>query len=271
MLKSVLISMVAFVFLIHAYTRSTNVIPGEADYPILNTRPVDFVTVTFQIPASVHVHFTLFYAGAFGRESHAKPSTCHYAVRTGSETEYTIALHEYWKAEPLNLTLQSRLPDESGLSKDIGMYSALIPVDRYEAGRCNWQFEKLVYSLEDDPTTQMPVFYLANDAHGGSNLFRFLCAKREATRESRHQELCGGPRTDYTAWLYRRPQERNAFFNNPQANVQNAAVARGSTVAVEFHDIDNVVQSPPDEISAPNHISPFSIGATRRAPFGRQE
>ena len=95
MLKSVLISMIAFVFLIHAYTRTTNVIPGEADYPILKTSPADFVTVTFQIPSSVHVHFTLFYAAASGRESHPKPLACHYAVRTGSETEYTISLREY--------------------------------------------------------------------------------------------------------------------------------------------------------------------------------
>jgi len=245
MFKSVLISMIAFVFLIHAYTRTTNVIPGEADYPLLNGSPVDFVTVAFQIPKSVHVHFTLFYAGSFGRESNPKLSACHYAVRSGSETEYIIALHEYWKADPISLTLQSRLPDEPGHSKDIGMYSALIPVDRYEAGRCHWQFEKLVYSLDDDPTTQMPVFYLTSDAHGGSNLFRFLCARSEATRESRERELCGGPRTDYATWLYRRPQERSAFFNNPQAYVRDGVVASGSTVAVEFHDIDNVVEAPP--------------------------
>jgi len=248
MLKSVLVSMIAFVLLVHAYTRTTNVIPDEADYPILNAGPVDFVTVTFQIPTSVHVHFTLFYAGAFGRESHPKPSACHYAVRTGSETEYTVSLHEYWKADRLNPTLEIRLPDEPGHSKDIRLYSASIPVDRYELGRCHWKFDELAYSLEDDPTTQMPVFYFTNDAHGGSTLFRFLCAKREATRESQQQELCGGPRTDYATWLYSGPEERSAFFNNPQAYVRNGAVASESTVAVEFHDIDNVVQSPPDPV-----------------------
>jgi hypothetical protein len=248
MLKSVLVSMIVFVLLVHAYTRTTNVIPGEADYPNLNANPMDFLVVMFQIPTSVHVHFTLFYAGASARESHPKPSACHFVVQTGSETEYTITLHEYWKADPLNLTLQSSLPDQPGLSKDIKIYSASIPVDRYEGGRCHWQFDELAYSLDADPTTQMPVFFFTSDAHGGSSLFRFLCAKHEATRESRQQELCGGPRLDYATWLYRRPEERNAFFNDPQANVRNGYVAIGSAVTVEFHDIDNVVQSPPDVI-----------------------
>jgi hypothetical protein len=245
MLRIVLMSIVAFVFFIHAYTRTTNVIQGEADYPILKTSPTDFVTVTFQIPSSVHVNFTLYYAAAYGRESHSKPLACHYAVRTGSETEYTIALREYWKVEPLIPTLQSRLPDEPGHSKDTRVYSALIPVDRYESGRCHWQFDKLVYSIDEDPTTQLPVFYLANDAYGSSNVLNFLCAKREATRELPQLKLCAGPRLDYTTWLYLRPQERNSFWNDPQAYVRNEAVARGSTVKVEFHDIDNVVPSPP--------------------------
>jgi hypothetical protein len=246
MLKRVLVSMIAFVLLVHAYTRTTNVIPGDADYPTLSASPVNFVTVTFRIPTSVHVQFTLVYAGASGRESHPKPSACHYAVRTGSETEYTIALHEYWKADFLNLTLQSRLPDEPGNSKDIKMYSASIPVDRYEAGRCHWQFDRLVYALEDDPSKEIPVFHYTNDVYGGThNLFRFLCAKRDATRETRQQQICGGPRVEYVTWRYQRLADRNAFLNDPQAYVGSEAVVGGETVAIEFHDIDNVVPFPP--------------------------
>jgi hypothetical protein len=245
MLKSVFISMIAFVLLVHTYTGTTNVVPGEADYPILSASPVNFVTVTFQIPTSVHVHFILVYAGVSGRGAYPKPSACHYAVRTGSETEYSVALHEYWKADPLNLTLRNRLSNEPGHSKDLRMYSASIPVDRYEAGRCHWQFDRLVYALEDDPSKEMPVFHYTNDVYGGTrNLFRFLCAKSDATREIPQREICGGPRVDFTGWRYQSLENRNAFLNDPQAYVESEAVVGGETVAIEFHDIDNVVPFP---------------------------
>jgi hypothetical protein len=251
MLKSLLLSMVGFVLFIHAYTRTTNVIPGEADYPTLSKEAADFITVTFHIPASVHPRFTLFYAGAFGRKTYPKPSLCHYAVRTGSATEYTVVLNEYWKSDPLTLTFQSQLPDELGHSKDIKSYSASIPVDRYEAGRCHWQFDQLAYSLEDDPTRLVPVFYYANDDQSESvGPFRFLCTRQDATRETRQREVCGGPRIEYATWLYQRPEKRFEFLNDPQAYVQKRRVASGSGVSVEFHDIDNVVvESPPIPIS----------------------
>jgi hypothetical protein len=246
MLKVVLLSMIAFALLVHSYKRTANVIPGEADYPIRNSHPINFITATFQIPISVHVKFTQYYVGTLGREAYPKLSDCHYAVRTGGEQEYSISLKGYWKSDSLNLTLQGNLADEAGHSKGMKTYSASIPVDRYEAGRCHWQFDRLVYTLEDDPSKEIPVFHYTNDVYGGThNLFRFLCAKRDATRETRQQEICGGPRVEYATWRYQRLEDRNAFLYDPQAYVGSEAVVGGETVAIEFHDIDNVVPFPP--------------------------
>lgn len=165
----------------HDYTswtqRTTNIKSGESDYPILNPDPKIHFIFAALIPKELSPNFFAVYTTTKGRSSqrqrtregydyrlpandqhfmeHPTPLDCHYAVRTGNSTEYSITLHEYFVKIPLQLKLQGPAPDKEGSSPHRQRFSVLVAADRFSPGHCQWHLERVVLNSLDGDVTLM--------------------------------------------------------------------------------------------------------------------
>lgn len=182
--------------------RETNVSPGERDYPEANPHPTHNIQVTFFIPATLHPRFYATYVSTVGRDVSPKPRFCHYAVRTGTSTEYSVSQHEFAVTTPLELEYQNDQVESLGYShsREMKRYLANVAVDRFQAGRCGWNLESVFFVPENNSIEPLTVFrfthgqaYIdANDAI--ASWLNFWCTRVAVTPEWPAHEVCVGPR-----------------------------------------------------------------------------
>jgi len=170
-----------------------------------------------------------------------KPRRCHFATRTGTTTEYSVSLTEYWVAAPLDAVFQEDEEDGFPHSRGLKRYRVEVMADRFEPGRCQWNLDRVVYSAGDDAESSQ-LFGFQDDGRGrwGENQFLpvwFLhvwCTKLPATRETSAHEACSGPRPPS-------PDATDiALF--PDKDVMHLVLGRAHPeIGIEFHDVDRAV------------------------------
>jgi hypothetical protein len=200
-----LIVLLGFVLFRQFDERHTNVVPGERDYPERNTQPSHSIQVTFFIPASLHPRFYAIYTATAGHNTSPTPPQCHYAVRTGTATEYSVSLHEFYVDVPLELEYVSNEVEWLGSphSREMKKYSAKVVVDRYRGDRCGWNFDSVLFVPDNYGIEPVKVFRLNEVGRYGfdgpqselvPSWINFWCTRLSATPEWPSHEVCVGPR-----------------------------------------------------------------------------
>jgi hypothetical protein len=91
--------------------------------------------MTLLVLWSLHSKFSADYSANLDPDTLAKPRRCHYAIRTGAATEYSVSLTKYWVAVPLDLVFQEDEEDRFPHSRGLKRYRSEIIADGCRAGR----------------------------------------------------------------------------------------------------------------------------------------
>ncbi len=119
----------------HALTWCANVKPGDLDYPVKNTNPVKFVQFTAVVPSWLKVHFHLVYMPAIANSLNSGQAVCTYITKDGIAAKYSVSV-------PLSMS-PDRDQGPQGQS-----FHGTIAVDRFNPGRCHWEFVELGYTID---------------------------------------------------------------------------------------------------------------------------
>lgn len=249
---SIVVSALAFSLVLSGCDRTTNIRPGEWDYPVTKAHPTRLIELSLLIPDGLRLSLTAVYTTNYGRGMSSKPTTCHYATRSGSATEYSIKQNEFSVSVPLNLTFDRIEPDMPEHSRGRKRHRVSIAVDRFQPGRCLWVLDRVVYSTGDVAIYEQQLFrtdYRGNkpglDSEAlqvlGPALTSFWCTTRTRTREMPTHQVCSGPRSD--SKYSNRPTRLTAddvVFTREQ--VKDLTLSKeGASIQVEFFDIDDIV------------------------------
>ncbi len=175
--------------------RTSNIKPGEADYPADNTQARQFVDATFLVPASIHLQFGAVYTATLGRGDSPTPRPCHFATKTGTETEYSVTLREYSVVIPISPVFQNDESDEHSWSRGVKRYRAAIAVDKFAPRRCKWMLARLVYRERGSADFRL-LSPFAGVRAGWEGFLRIWCKTQPATRETSVHQVCAGPLRD---------------------------------------------------------------------------
>lgn len=126
---------------------SRQIRPGEVDFPRENPSPTHRFRFEAVLPPRISVRFKLVFAALV--HSDFKPGElprCHYVTDTGQMLPFTVSV-------PLPLKFEKSDPELGEY------YSGTVTVDRYVPGRCRWELTAAMYSLDDDPRHDVPLFH----------------------------------------------------------------------------------------------------------------
>lgn len=136
--------------ILHGCTRSQpsyGVNPGDLDFPRENPGPTHEFQFEAVLPPKIPVRFKLVYTASLRVDS--KPGEvppCHYVADTGQTLPFSVVV-------PLRLKFEN---DDPELGE---YYGGAVAVDRYLPGRCGWELTAGMYSLDDDPKHDVPLFH----------------------------------------------------------------------------------------------------------------
>ena len=156
---------------------SQDIKAGDTDYPLENPSPAKTFQFEAFLPPKLPVHFKLVYMATINAEP--KPSAvplCHYVTDTGRMSPFTVSV-------PLQLRFEKHDP-QSG-----EYYRGMVAIDRYFPGRCQWELIAGMYSLDDDPKHDVPLFHYATFSDYGQNSAEVLhCMRVPASYRSTHPD-----------------------------------------------------------------------------------
>jgi hypothetical protein len=91
--------------------------------------------MTLLVLSSLHSKFSADYSANLDPDTLAKPRRCHFTIRTGAATEYSVSLTKYWVAVPLDLVFQEDEEDRFPHSHGLKRYRSEIIADGCRAAR----------------------------------------------------------------------------------------------------------------------------------------
>jgi hypothetical protein len=161
--------------------RISNVTPADADYPILNSHPRHTIEVTLLMPSSLNLEFSALYSAALGRDAEAIPVACH-----SVEIPVPVSFQSATVTPPRSLGERR--------------YTAIVAVDRFQAGRCHWTLDRVLYRRKGAGTNsqlfhfdeKQPSYAMA----GQGMLSTFWCKSVAAKDGINASEVCVGHRAD---------------------------------------------------------------------------
>jgi len=212
--------------------RTSNIGPGNTDYPVENPHPRHVIEAAILLPPTIHVQIAAVYTAQFGRGTSPTPRRCHFATKQGTETEYSISLNEYYVYVPIKPIFQADEPLERAVSEGEKRYRASIVVDRFELGRCEWQLDRLAYREDDDSEFRPMARFHPSTRKDENNSAGVYCTTRAATRETPSTELCSGPRSDFVV-------SAATIGQNSRADWQPYFALGSQRVELRFIDIDH--------------------------------
>jgi hypothetical protein len=150
---------------------------GDMDYPLENPHPA----MTFQfeavLPPKLPIHFKLVYMASIN----AKPKLgavppCHYVTDVERMSPFTVSV-------PLQLRFEKHDPHVGEY------YRGIVAIDRYSPGRCQWELIAGMYSVDDDPKHDVPLFHYAPFSEYGQGDGEVLhCMRVPASYRSTHPD-----------------------------------------------------------------------------------
>ncbi len=179
--------------------KTSNITPNDADYPIEKPLPLHFIEVTLLMPESLHLEFSAVYSAHFGRDAQVTPMGCHFLTKTGAHVNGPRSLAEYSVEIPLHLSLE-KAPNEHAASVGERIYHALVTVDNFQAGRCHWTLDRVLYRTSGADTSWQ-LFQFDEDRPGSGMgrremLSTFWCKTVAARNGVNASETCIGNRAD---------------------------------------------------------------------------
>jgi hypothetical protein len=131
---------------------SSEIHPGDPDYPVTNPHPSHAITIEASIPPALSVSISAIYS--------ASPSAGG-TMGSGTACERTVGLAvtaPFFIREPVRLVKQNQF------------FTAAVPIDGFLPGRCKWRFGGLTYSVH---TAKSPAWGAYNELavyedHGGA-------------------------------------------------------------------------------------------------------
>jgi hypothetical protein len=122
---------------------------GDMDYPLENPRPAKKFQFEAVLPPKLPVHFKLVYMAFVDAETRrSSVPLCHYVTNTGRMSAFTVSV-------PLQLRFEKHDPYLGEY------YRGIVAIDRYFPDRCQWELIGGMYSLDDDPKHDVPLFHYA--------------------------------------------------------------------------------------------------------------
>jgi hypothetical protein len=178
--------------------RTSNIVPGEADYPVINPQAAQAFQFDLLIPSTVNLDFRAVYTTTFGRGESPKPTRCHYITKEGTETEYSVSQTEFSVEIQLTKAFVADEPDSGGRSPHLRRYRASVLADRFQPGRCLWALDRITYQPQGSRAESE--LARVGPSRGRSDVLNVVdylwCTSVPASREMPAHEACAGPTPD---------------------------------------------------------------------------
>lgn len=213
--------------------RSSNILPGQTDYPAVNSQAAQEFQVDLLIPSSLNLDFHAVYAATFGRDSSPKPTGCHYITRQGTETEYSVSQTEFSVDVPLAKVFVGDEPDQRGRSPKLKRYRADVLVDRFHPGRCLWALDRITYRPQGSSMDSDLVHVGPSDGRHESHAVNLWCTSVPASREQPAHQACAGPGPG--------PLEPIDITLFPSDHSYRWTFSADTRIEFDFNDVDNLL------------------------------
>jgi hypothetical protein len=118
--------------------RTENIKPGEADYPVVNSTPKHVLELQVSGSPAFHLKLIIGYRAT---------------IPGGPTTSVTACAYEAGLAVPMPYST-ARYIDWTG-----GAYRGEIALDRYQPGRCKWDFAGAWFTVEDSTVQHQELFF----------------------------------------------------------------------------------------------------------------
>jgi hypothetical protein len=212
----------------HSAYQTSEIKPGEPDYPAKNPTPTHLIQFTAKIPATLSVEFAAGYrASANAGSGISSGIACQREVGLGVSSPLSLSV-------PIDLT-------RSGDS-----YRGTFAIDWFQPGRCDWGFQGLGYALQNAwPQGGAIAFIGGRSAGQGEGISAVemrvdvWCVKDPKAPDPVHPERCAGL------------QQIKNGFSVPDIVSRIPPAERGDNVpvtltsdirvlTVHFHDLDDL-------------------------------
>lgn len=190
---------------------STEVHPGDPDYPADNPHASALVEFTATVPSTLHPVFSTAYL--------ASARACQRTIGGGVQTPLGFDA-------PLHLT-QSQ-----------NTYRGTFAIDRFQPGNCEWRFVGMGYETRDPAAYGGPLLrYDERPGRPASVRLDIWCARAPRISPS-HPRLCGSLKFLASFQGIVSPETLSAVPASVHADSDAQIGPDTRTVVVEFHDID---------------------------------
>lgn len=193
-----ILASVAWYSLSGPVARTTNVTPGDIDYPQVNRNPRHTIAVTLLAPTSLDLQLSALYIATLGRDKQTTSVVCHFASGTHSDTAPPNAWTEYSVEIPVAVSFQGAVENPRSIGE--ASYRATVAVDKFAAGRCHWRLDRVLYRVIGAETSSN--LFQSDEEHPGYGmaengmLSMFWCKSVTAKNTANAHELCIGHRAD---------------------------------------------------------------------------
>ena len=189
----IILASVAWYSLSGPVARTSNVTPGDTDYPIINLNPDHTIDVTLLMPASLESQLSALYTATLGRDAQTTPVACHFVASAQlpkSLTEYSVEI-------PVTVSLQGAVDHPRSVGE--ASYRATVAVDRFAAGRCHWSLDRVLYRVKGAATGSQ-LFHFDEEHPGyamaGNGMLSTFWCKSMPGKDGVRSESCIGHKAD---------------------------------------------------------------------------
>jgi hypothetical protein len=143
--------------------KTAEVTPGEQDYPVASKEPADIVEVRMQTAKDLVAHLAVDYrVSASSGGTMASGTSCQREIGLAVTAPFMLAV-------PIGLS-------GAGAEK-VGHFT----IDKFEPGRCDWQFGEVMYQLDGTSIEPQAIATFTNsDQSNDSNEVDIWCTRRNS-------------------------------------------------------------------------------------------
>jgi hypothetical protein len=207
--------------------QTSEIKPGEADYPQENPNPVQTLAITANIPSDPKVRFIARY-----RVSPSAGGT----MQSGQSCQREVGL-----AVTAPYVLHLQVP----MARNGDSYAGAVTVDRYLPGRCKWQFVDLTLDVDGSGLEPFPFAHTGNQPGESTDNQLDIWCTRKLKLFPNQTVACGDLRALTVRFLEQIPLTLIDSIKT-RGEARDGPVIIGPntrSLTIRFHDLDAMLTS----------------------------
>ena len=201
--------------------RTSEIQPGEADYPVANRKPQHVLEFRTQVPPGLIVHFAANYrVSASAGGTFASGTSCQRERGMSGSAAFTLSV-------PIKF---------ANIGKDL---VGQVPIDGFEPGRCDWTFTDISYEVETSEVEAQPLaYYYGRQGEPSDRKVDIWCTRKE--KFEGQSVFCAG--LHFLNLKFPQLVPKSALTTEAQAGQANDDPVNlglaSESLTVQFHDFD---------------------------------